>query len=244
MGQFKADVDILTTNDDGRRAYTPKILAVHTFEGNPWIIAEDMARYQLQRSAGGSYTGVIDRAGRTARENDDDYIPWAAMFTGNRIARHWSLAGRAAQTRADWLTQDKQLQALARVLAHDHKTYGTALRKLTVEEVRRAKTDRTVSGVCSHHDISLAFGESNHTDPGPHFPWDELIRRATQIVKNPGKETAMSQFEADVLARLERIERQLGHPGGWPQGGKRTLYDLTAAAAEKVGVPNTTDTMS
>lgn len=31
--------------------------------------------------------------------------------------------------------------------------------------------------------------------------------------------------------------------GGWPQGGKRTLYDLAAAIAEIEGVPNTRDTL-
>ena len=39
------------------------------------------------------------------------------------------------------------------------------------------------------------------------------------------------------------ILRQLGMPGGHPQGGKRTLYDLTSAIAEIEGVPNTRDTL-
>ncbi len=40
---------------------------------------------------------VIDADGVTARENDDAYIPWAAMFTVNRAAFHFSLAGRALE---------------------------------------------------------------------------------------------------------------------------------------------------
>lgn len=54
-----------------------------------------------------------------------------------------------------------------------------------------------------------------------------------------------------VLEKLDRIERnqkeimrQLGQPGGWEQGGKRTLYDLAAAVAAKNGVPNTHDTLA
>lgn len=61
------------------------------------------------------------------------------------------------------------------------------------------------------------------------------------------KEESMSE---DLKRQLDRIEknqihilRQLGQPGGWEQGGSRTLYDLTAAVAEKEGVPGTRDTM-
>lgn len=46
-----------------------------------------------------------------------------------------------------------------------------------------------------------------------------------------------------VLENTESILYQLGQPGGHPQGGSRTLYDLTAAVAEVEGVPNTRDTM-
>lgn len=39
------------------------------------------------------------------------------------------------------------------------------------------------------------------------------------------------------------ILRQLGQPGGWPQGGGRTLYDLTSAIAEVGGVTGARDTL-
>lgn len=32
-------------------------------------------------------------------------------------------------------------------------------------------------GICGHVDVSLAFHETTHTDPGPDFPWDEFIAR-------------------------------------------------------------------
>ena len=43
---------------------------------------------------------------------------------------------------------------------------------------------------------------------------------------------------------LKDILFQLGQPGGHPQGGSRTLYDLASAVAEKNGVPNTYDTLN
>ena len=62
------------------------------------------------------------------------------------------------------------------------------------------------------------------------------------------KEEEVDQQTKDQLNRIERnqeeILRQLGQPGGWEQGGSRTLYDLTAAVAAKHDVPNTRDTLS
>lgn len=46
-----------------------------------------------------------------------------------------------------------------------------------------------------------------------------------------------------LISQNKQILFQLGQPGGHPQGGSRTLYDLAAAVAEIEGVPNTYDTM-
>lgn len=46
-----------------------------------------------------------------------------------------------------------------------------------------------------------------------------------------------------ILKKQAEILVQFGQPGGHPQGGGRTLYDLTAAVAEIEGVPNTRDTL-
>lgn len=48
---------------------------------------------------------------------------------------------------------------------------------------------------------------------------------------------------SDVKDVREQITggRNAGQYGGWPQSGNRTLLDLTAAIAQKAGVPDTTD---
>ncbi|MFR9919940.1 N-acetylmuramoyl-L-alanine amidase [Corynebacterium striatum] len=166
---FKCDLDILTTNDDGIATSPRRLLAVHTFEGQD-LDARAMANYQLNPSAGGSYHLVIDRAGVTARENDDEFIPWAAMPTGNRAGFHFSLAGRAAMTRDEWLARPKQLAKLAEILAAYSREYGIPLVRLTAAEVRAGK-----SGVCGHAEISDAWRESDHTDPGKGFPYDHVL---------------------------------------------------------------------
>lgn len=75
--------------------------------------------------------------------------------------------------------------------------------------------------------------------------------------ESPEKETEMGLTQAQD-ARLNRILElqeknaqtladimvQLGQPGGHPQGGSRTLYDMTAAVAQAVNIPNTYDTLN
>lgn len=175
---FKCDVDLLTSNDDGKATSPRRLLCVHTFEGRD-LSAEAMARYQLSPAAGGSYHLVIDRDGNTARENDDDYVPWAAMYTGNRIAFHFSLAGRAAMTRDEWLARPKQLEKLAQILAAYSARYVIPLLERAAIDVKAGNM-----GVCGHAEISAAFRESDHTDPGPNFPYDVVLDRARELRVN------------------------------------------------------------
>ncbi|KAA8723573.1 peptidoglycan recognition protein family protein [Corynebacterium phocae] len=176
---FVADMDILTANDDGLAPAGRNVLYVHTFEGRD-LDAAAMARYQLSPAAGGSYHVVIDRDGVTARENDDPYIPWAAMFTGNRTGWHVCLAGRAAFTREQWLARPKQLGKLSEIMAAYSREYGIELVKLTPADLRARK-----SGVAGHWDVSLAWRESDHTDPGANFPWDVVIAGAKKLLAAP-----------------------------------------------------------
>src|SRR5690625_7817504 len=96
--QYKTTITDLTTNDDGRRSGAPRVLVVHTFEGQD-LPVERMTDYQsgrLPHQRTGSYQVVINADGRSGRENDNEVIQRAAGWTGNQIGLHLSLAGRAA----------------------------------------------------------------------------------------------------------------------------------------------------
>lgn len=180
IGQYETTITDLSTNDDGLRAHPPRLLVVHTFEGNPDITAAAMADYQSGRMAHqrtGSYHVVIDGRGISCRENDDEYIPWAAGFNGNRAGLHVSLAGQAAFARDHWLSRTAQLAELGRWLAHSARLHGIPLEVATIDGIRT-----NGRGVCSHADISRAWPLSqfprtgtDHTDPGAGFPWDVVL---------------------------------------------------------------------
>lgn len=171
---FKCDHDILTSNDDGRRQGLIKRIYIHTFEGRD-LDAIAMARYQLSPAAGGSYHIVIDVNGMTARENDDDYIPWSAGYKANRDGIHISLAGQAAFSRDKWLSRGKQLDKLADMVAAYCKSYGVPAIYRNPEDL---KADRW--GISTHADAAIAWRETDHTDPGKGFPMDVLVDKVNQ----------------------------------------------------------------
>lgn len=177
MTQYQTKLVDLTTNDDGVRGSAPRLLVVHTFEGNPDIRCAAMMDYQsgrLPHQRTGSYHVVIDGRGVSGRENDNAYIPWAAGWTGNRIGLHVSLAGRAAFTRDEWLARGDQLRELARWLAWESRANAIPLQPCPVSEIAGGGR-----GVCSHADLSRAFpAETDHTDPGPAFPWSHVLALA------------------------------------------------------------------
>ena len=249
MSEFPTTLTDYSRNNDGRRAHAPRVLVVHTFEG-PDIPIERMMDYQSGRLAHqrtGSYHVVIGVDGRSGRENNNGIIPWAAGWTANRIGLHVSLMARAALTRDQWLARPRQLDTLARWLAHESK-----LNDIPLEVVPIAGIRGNGRGVCSHADISRAFpGETDHTDPGPNFPWDhvlELARSGSSTTNNPPREAdSMNGHQAH---QLDDIHGQLtGSPApgefpGWKQLGDRTLVDAVALIGVELGIAGFIDPRS
>ncbi|MFE5699986.1 peptidoglycan DD-metalloendopeptidase family protein [Rhodococcus koreensis] len=174
VGQLQADVTMLSPNDSGPRNPANCGLAiVHTDEGDPNGRIEDLLGWLAQERAQASYTLVVGRDGRIGRSNDDNYVPWAAGSPANERGLHLCFKGRASQSRAEWLAQGRQLDAGARVLRDWRDRYGIPLVKLTGAQMRAGQ-----EGVGGHVDTVDAWHSTDHTDPGPGFPWDVLLAKA------------------------------------------------------------------
>ncbi|WP_276922411.1 peptidoglycan recognition protein family protein [Corynebacterium pyruviciproducens] len=252
--QFQAEVTQLTTCDSGRRDPARcQVIVIHTYECPRGDDVEGRAAWQ-QQSQTGSYNVLIGTR-RRLRANDDWYIPWAAMATGNRIGLHACFLAYAAATRAEWLEYDHQLTLGAEVVADWCNRYKIPPVKLTAAEVKAGKR-----GVCGHGEISGAFHESDHTDPGRGFPWDVFLAKVRQIMAGvtpqpapqPNREKGLS-MQAERTLGL--IMDQLAGPGrtpdgdpafnGWDEksilaaahtreGGGKTLIELVALTREDV----------
>nr|DAS46744.1 MAG TPA: PGRP protein [Bacteriophage sp.] len=230
--QFKCDVDVYTTADSGARdPHKCQLGVFHTTENDDVTDPVSVARWQQNRANGSSYNILVGTDGKTVRSNDDNYIPWAAGTTGNRVGLHASAIGRASRGRGAWTNHPKQLESLARWAADLHTRYGLPLVWLTAEQVRAG-----ARGFCGHAEVSAAWREVDHTDPGAGFPHDIVLGRAREIATG-----ALAKKDEQMTPNYEKlIFEQLTGPGddfrGWAQLGGRTLVDALAAIGEKLGV--------
>lgn len=87
-----------------------------------------------------------------------------------------------------WSNTDhrEMLRVAAKDVAQLCLAYDIPIRKLSVAQVRAG-----AEGICGHDEVSKAFGESSHWDPGPYFPWATFIRmvqeEAAKLTKIPTK---------------------------------------------------------
>lgn len=148
-------------------------IVIHTTEGSEGPqSAEDGASYDQRRTDGTSAHFYVDSNSVVQCVRTAD-IAHTAMAAGNRRGIHIEVCGRAGQSAAQWddpvsRATIAQLAGLCRVL---RVRYPVPLVNLTPAQVRAGAV-----GFCEHLDISRAFGESDHTDPGPRFPWARLFQ--------------------------------------------------------------------
>lgn len=107
-------------------------------------------------------------------------VAFTAGRTGNTHFIHIELAGRARQTQAEWLDAYGQsmLAVTADLCAALMRKFGLRNTWLSPADLLALRdTDWGVGGggLTSHANISKAYKESTHWDPGPHFPVDHFL---------------------------------------------------------------------
>ncbi|GAB2964449.1 N-acetylmuramoyl-L-alanine amidase [Saccharothrix stipae] len=164
----------------------PSLLVPHTGEGI--IRRHDMAAY-LNNNPNASAHAVSDAGGLLSDLVPDERAAWTAGPTGNARGLHIEQCAFVALSRTQWLSEQdvtvyvphlkatrlipspmSMLRHTAAWLRAKSARWGIPLVKLSPSEVRAGK-----SGVCGHGDISLAWGETDHTDPQPNYPWDVVL---------------------------------------------------------------------
>jgi hypothetical protein len=76
------------------------------------------------------------------------------------------------------------------------------------------RTGNGVKGICGHLDVTYAWGEGDHTDPGAYFPWPTFIAYV-QNAANPAAAAATTpEGDCDMVS------------GELHEGTKRTMIGL------------------
>lgn len=169
--------------------------------------AVSTANYFASPSAGGSAHYVCD-IGETVQCLSEGTIGWHAPPNPHSLGIEICADGGShasfrvpghAYTREQWLDPQvwpavERAAVLTRQLCDK---YNVPKRKLSAADLKAGKR-----GVCGHVDVTDAWHQSDHDDPGPWFPWDRFM-----AVVNGGSGDSGELTVADVKALHDQIKQ-------------------------------------
>ena len=157
----------------GRRAV--RVVVIHSMESAETAdTAENVAKMFQTSEREASAHLCIDSNSIVQCVLDND-IAFAAPGV-NSDGIHLELAGKAAQTEAQWLDEFGKLllENAANAAAQYCLKYDIPVKHLTNDELR----DKKNKGIIGHVQASKVFPpNAGHTDPGAHFPWEFFVGR-------------------------------------------------------------------
>jgi N-acetyl-anhydromuramyl-L-alanine amidase AmpD len=164
---------------DHKTPRTVRVIVIHDMEAPEKIdTAEAIARYfqEMPDNRKASAHVCVDADSVVQCVHDRD-VAYAAPGC-NRDGIHIELAGYGKQTRDEWLdTYGQSLIGLgANVAAQYCLKYGIPATHLTNEQLEQG-----ARGIVGHAQVTAVYHESDHTDPGPNFPWDVFMMRVSQF---------------------------------------------------------------
>jgi len=157
-----------------------RVLVIHDMEAPERLdTAEAIARYFRDmpdnRKASAHVCVDADSVVQCVHDNDIAYAAPGCNRDGIQI----ELAGYGSQSRGQWLdTYSDALLALgANVAAQYCLKYGIPPIHLTDAELQEG-----ARGIVGHDQVSRVYKQSDHTDPGQHYPWDVFMNRVVRYL--------------------------------------------------------------
>lgn len=174
--------------------------------------ARDIAAYFRSKAAGGSAQYVVDPY-EAVQAAYDSVICWGAP--PNPHSLHIELCDLMAGPGKRWGNElhELMLRRAARLAAQSCLAGDLPIRRINVQDLKAGR-----KGICGHDDVSDAFHQSTHWDPGPAFPWPHfmrLTREAASDLLGRVSVPAPTQEDVDkehaVPDRITRARRILRH---------------------------------
>jgi N-acetyl-anhydromuramyl-L-alanine amidase AmpD len=186
----------------------PRIIVIHSIEcplGSGW--AYSLAVNWMQH-ADVSVHYIVDPS-QVVQCLDEALIAWGAG-TVNSAAIHIEQSGYARYSRAEWTAPDglAQIQRLGSLVADIASRHDIPVRWLTDDQLKAAFNGAGPGGMATHSDCTRVIGGTTHTDPGPDYPRDLLLRAATGSHAEapiPTPPEADMPLSADDLAKIKGV---------------------------------------
>lgn len=202
-------------------------IVIHCTAGKDAGAASGTAKYFQDPNASGSAHYVVDPT-TTLQCAYDSVVCWHAppnlhsigieieCSLANDGKGHWQQANHIAMMqRAADLTAAKCIQ------------YNIPIVKLSPTDLLNSKR-----GICGHVDVTNAFHQSTHTDPGPYFPWQQFIAMVQSRVTKPPEDDmpyTPEELRAMMQAEIEEyMKRFWTEPTGTGTGIRAQLDRIEA----------------
>ena len=111
-------------------------------------------------------------AGGTYQSVDFDSVAWHAGRTANHTMEGHEICGRASQSAEQWADAQSTLILRRAVWVF---AWRLKVRGLPAVYVDYTGLRRQQFGLTTHDDVTRAFGESTHHDPGASFPLADFV---------------------------------------------------------------------
>jgi hypothetical protein len=201
-------------------------IAIHSTENS--ASAEAEADYAKRRADSTSSHYYIDQNSIVQSLDTDLRAFHAGSRPGNDRAIAYELTGRAAWSRSQWLGAVAWPLLVAQIRA-DCAAHNIVPRDLSVAQIQAG----SLTGIITHNEMRLAWGGTDHTDPGPNFPMDHLIGLLLE-----GDDVTREELQAairEVLGETPPIGGLAGDtlPEGW-QGSRDRLLAYAAMTAAPI----------
>jgi peptidoglycan hydrolase-like protein with peptidoglycan-binding domain len=132
---------------------------------------------------------------------------------------------------ADTYSQDMIKNQVAPLVAALCDRYGIPVRFLSADDLRNGER----AGITSHREITYGFGiYGGHTDPGPDYPWDQLLEEVNKHIGAPLEQMPMINRPTPPASGSDAIYR-IGSTGDFVVG----IQKVVGAAQDGVYGPQT-----
>lgn len=142
------------------------------------------ASYATRRTDGVSSHFYVDDNSVTQSLDTRDKAGHAGSGIGNENSISWEFSGANGKSRQWWLDNiawDQVGQVMAYLIKNDPDFRDFQVRRATTREMQ---INPKIKAFYGHDDMRRAWGGTDHTDPGPNFPWDKLISSVNKYLED------------------------------------------------------------
>jgi N-acetyl-anhydromuramyl-L-alanine amidase AmpD len=162
--------------------------------------AVSVGHYFQTAGAGGSAHYVVD-PGEIVACVKEDVVAWHAPPNTGSIGVELCDPQKGSAARWQDDAHQEMLKLAAGLVRRVAARWNVPLRRLTVSGLKAG-----LEGICGHVDVSNAFHQTDHSDPGTGFPWDQFMAMVRDDKNIPEPAAASDSWTEELVKDLPLLK--------------------------------------